>query len=88
MSLKIVHYPDECSFRSPEGALLSYRVEGGRYVFDHTFVPPELRGGGVAGQLAKAALEHARAEGWTVVPDCSYIEKYIARHPEYRSLLP
>lgn len=86
--MKIHHDPDEGVFRTREGAILSYSIHQGRHHFDHTVVPVELRGGGVAAQLAQAALEHARSEGWTVVPDCSFIEKYIARHPEYQSLLP
>jgi len=85
--MKIEHYPEDGAFRTPEGALLSYTRQGDLYYFDHTVVPPELRGGGVAGQLAKAALEHALAAGWTVVPECAYIEKFIARHPEYQTLL-
>jgi predicted GNAT family acetyltransferase len=53
----------------------------------HTFVPGELRGRGLAEQLVRAALEHARAEKLRVVPACSYVAKYIERHPEYRALL-
>jgi predicted GNAT family acetyltransferase len=83
----ITHDPDRQCFSTPEGATLTYTIEGGRHLFDHTEVPPSLRGQGVAGQLAKAALEHAKEQGWKVVPACSYIELYIRRHPEYESII-
>jgi predicted GNAT family acetyltransferase len=33
------------------------------------------------------ALETARANGWKVVPMCSYAVAYLRRHPEYNDLL-
>jgi predicted GNAT family acetyltransferase len=83
----IEHDPQQQCFRTAEGAILSYTLEQGRYLFNHTEVPPQLRGQGVAGKLAKAALDHARKQGWRVVPACSYIELYIRRHPEYAGLV-
>ncbi|HEY8901113.1 MAG TPA: GNAT family N-acetyltransferase [Chthoniobacterales bacterium] len=67
-------------------AVLDYHIREGRMVITHTFVPPEMRGGGIAGELVKRALEHARAEGLRVVPQCSYVDAYLRRHPEYASL--
>ena len=66
---------------------LTYVFEGKRVVFTHTFVPPELRGRGVAEKLARAALDWARHERKRVVPACSYVAKFIERHPEDRELL-
>lgn len=68
-------------------AVAEYEVRGGEWVMTHTFVPGELRGRGLAEQLVRAALEHARAEKLRVVPACSYVAKFIERHPEYRTLL-
>lgn len=68
-------------------AHLDYLIEGGRMVCTHTFVPPELRGRGLAEQLVRAALAEARTKGWRVVPACSYVAAFIERHPEYRDLL-
>ena len=67
-------------------AHLDYLIEGGRMVCTHTFVPPALRGQGLAEQLVQAALAEARANGWRVVPACSYVAVFIERHPEYRDL--
>ena len=68
-------------------AVVSYTLEPGRIVFTHTHVPGELSGRGIANQLARAGLEHARANDLKVVVHCSFIAKYIERNPEYRDLL-
>ena len=68
-------------------AVAEYLLEGDdRVVFTHTFVPPELRGRGVAEKLVRTALEEARQEGRRVVPQCSYVALFIRRNPEFRSL--
>ncbi|HEY8933211.1 MAG TPA: GNAT family N-acetyltransferase [Rariglobus sp.] len=64
-----------------------YEIESDRMVFTHTFVPPELRGRGVAEQLVRRALAHARARNLRVVPVCSYVAAFIQRHAEFRDLL-
>lgn len=68
-------------------AVAEYRREEGRIVFTHTFVPPELRGRGVAEVLVRTALDDARREGLRVVPECSYVAIFIRRHPEFQDLL-
>jgi predicted GNAT family acetyltransferase len=71
---------------APE-AFLAYRVHRGRLVLDHTEVPHELRGRGLSQVLAQAALEHAKAHGYRVVPICPAVQLFLARHPEYKSPL-
>jgi len=46
-----------------------------------TFTPPAHRGRGFARRLVEAALAHARARGWAVVPSCSYVARYLASEP-------
>ena len=41
----------------------------------------------MAGQLVRAAFEHARQAGLTVVPRCSYAAEWSARHPEYADIV-
>lgn len=60
-----------------------YTLGDGEIVFTHTFVPPELRGRGIAEQLVRPALEHAKKEGLRVIPACSYVASFIRRHREY-----
>lgn len=68
-------------------AFLDYAIEGDRVVVEHTFVPDELRGQGLAAALTRAALEEARRAGWKVVPACSYVAAFIERHPEFADLI-
>lgn len=53
----------------------------------HTGVPAEVGGRGIAAALVKAAMNTARAEGWKVVPACSYAAVWMQRHPAYQDLL-
>ncbi len=61
-------------------SICEYELAGGKMVFTHTVVPPELRGRGIAEKLVRAALADARAEGRKVVPACSYVAKFLERH--------
>ncbi|MCU0788889.1 MAG: N-acetyltransferase [Verrucomicrobia bacterium] len=63
-------------------AFLSYVQEEGCVVFDHTFVPEALRGGGVGNTLVRAALEEAARRRWAVIARCSFVAAFLARHPE------
>jgi predicted GNAT family acetyltransferase len=51
-------------------------------VLTRTFVPPALRGRGLAETLVRAALDFARAERLRVIPACSYVAAFVDRHPE------
>jgi uncharacterized protein len=64
-----------------------YQLDGDRIVFTHTYVPPEVRGRGIAEQLVRPALAHARARQLRVVPACSYVAAFIERHREFSDLL-
>lgn len=68
-------------------SVCEYELAGGRMIFTHTVVPPELRGQGIAEKLVRAALADTRAAGCRVVPQCSYVAKFIARHAEFQDLL-
>ena len=63
-------------------AELVYRVEPGRLVLVHTGVPEELGGHGIAGDLVRAAVARAAAEGRTVVPWCPYARRWLRAHPD------
>lgn len=68
-------------------ATLSWRTRGGTRIAQSTFVPPEMRGRGVARQLVEALVADARAQGFTIVPQCSYVDALFKRHPEWADLL-
>lgn len=54
----------------------------------HTEVTERFAGQGLAGQLARFALDTARKEGIGVLPSCPYIRGWIQRHPDYLDLVP
>ena len=66
---------------------VSYRRAGNIVTLLHAEVPPALAGHGHGSTLVRATLERLRAEGARVVPVCSFVVRYIERHPEYRALL-
>jgi predicted GNAT family acetyltransferase len=67
----------------PEGtAELVYRRNGERLVLVHTGVPDALAGQGIGGLLVRAAVDHARADGLTVVPTCPFARDWLERHPD------
>lgn len=68
-------------------AVADYELDGERQVFTHTFVPPALRGKGLAEALVRTALKDAQAAGRKVVPACSYVAVFIERNKEFQPLL-
>jgi predicted GNAT family acetyltransferase len=68
-------------------SVIEYRRQGNTIYFLHTRVPPSLEGRGIASQMAKYALDAARARGDKVVPLCPFVSAYIQRHSEYQSLV-
>ncbi len=68
-------------------AVLEYHLQGDRMVITHTGVPAALEGQGIGSRLARAGLDHARAQGLKVVALCSFVAAYIQKHAEYQDLL-
>lgn len=70
-----------------DSAELTWRAQGPLRVADHTFVPPEMRGQGVAQLLVEALIADAREQGFKIVPQCSYVAAQFRRHSEWADLL-
>jgi uncharacterized protein len=68
-------------------AYLEYSLAGKVLQLIHSEVPPELRGHGLASELAKSALDWARENGIKVDVICPSVADYIEKHPEYRDLV-
>ncbi len=66
---------------------LTWVRHGNVHVADHTIVPPAIGGRGIAGQLVEALVADARAQGFRIDPECSYIAAAFRRHPEWADLL-
>lgn len=71
-------HPAELTWRS--------RSDGARIV-DHTFVPPQARGRGLAKQLVEAIIADARREGFKIVPVCPYVVEGFNRNPDWHDVL-
>ena len=88
--MSVEHDARRHRFHLPAGrgeAYLDYRVvDAGTLDFRSTYVDPALRGRGLAAEVVKEALDHARASGKRIVPTCSYVRAYLRRHPEYADL--
>jgi uncharacterized protein len=87
--LNVEHHPELSRFQATiDGRLCvaDYRMSNGVMHMTHTAVPPALQRRGIAAAIVQAALEHARAERLKVNPLCSYVARYMERHPETQDL--
>ncbi|MCJ2181508.1 N-acetyltransferase [Novosphingobium sp. 1949] len=62
---------------------LTWTERDGVRVAEHTLVPPEIGGRGVAGRLVEAMVADARENHFRIAPACSYVAAAFARHPEW-----
>lgn len=73
--------------RNGQRSELKYRKVSDKLLdYYSTYVPPELRGQGLAEKLARRALDYALENGFHVKPTCWYVAKFIERHDQYKSL--
>jgi hypothetical protein len=82
--MQVQHQIAQCCFvYQADGAeaRLEYRLfqaEGQPAVdFYHTYVPPELRGRGIAGVLTTAALQWAGQQQLRIYASCSYVARQL-----------
>jgi predicted GNAT family acetyltransferase len=65
---------------------LTWVLRGGARVAEHTLVPTAIGGRGVAARLVEALVADARAQGFAIVPECSYVAAQFKRHPDWADL--
>lgn len=83
--------PDESRFQ----LLLADRVAGsvtyqrrdGVIVLDHTEVAEDYAGRGLGSALARGVFDELRRQAAVVELDCPYLERWLARHPEYAEVV-
>ncbi len=68
-------------------AYIEYSLKVDKIYLTHTIVPEELGGRGIGSALVSQTLELIEKRGLKVVPVCSFVEAYIGRHPQWKSLL-
>ncbi len=65
---------------------LTWVERNGVRVAEHTLVPPEIGGRGVAALLVEALIGDAREQGFRVDPTCSYVAAKFDQRPEWADL--
>jgi predicted GNAT family acetyltransferase len=71
-----------------EIAYLEFEIDSGGWItLLHTEVPKPLRGRGLAGMLARTALEYARDNKLKVDLICPVVADYISKNPEFKNLV-
>ncbi len=68
-------------------AFIEYAVRPNILVLTHTEVDKALAGKGVGSELVETVLLEIELRGLKVVPECSFVEKYIKKHPEWHSIV-
>ena len=80
----VTNNPERHQFERHDGEYLSrlkYRIDGNVLDLLHTEVPPELKGRGIATQLAQTALAWAASNDMLVRPTCPFVQGYLQRNP-------
>ncbi len=77
----LAHFPG-----SDAKAKLTWTLRDGVRHAEHTLVPAEMRGRGIAGELVDALIADARRGGFKIAPDCSYVASKFAENPEWVEL--
>ncbi len=77
----VIYLPD-----GSEAEMTYARRDPGIIVADHTGVPPQYRGQGIAEKLVAEVMADAREKGFKIVPLCSYVVAQFRRHPEWADL--
>ncbi|MEL6991971.1 MAG: GNAT family N-acetyltransferase [Pseudomonadota bacterium] len=65
-----------------EAELTLSKVSPSLVIADHTFVPDDLRGQGIAGALAEKLIKDARSKGQRIVPLCPFVRAYALKRKE------
>lgn len=68
-------------------AVLNYKLADDVITLAHTETPVQARGRGIASRLVAGVLNEMRQRGLKIVPRCSFVRAYLAKHPEFRDLV-
>jgi len=68
-------------------AEMTYGRDHKQMVVDHTGVPKQFEGQGIAAKLVVAGVEFARQNGRKVVPVCPYVVVQFKRHKDWEDVL-
>lgn len=86
--MNILHEPQNSTFKlNVDGylAYVTYIIKENKLDINHTIVPSQIEGRGIASQLVKAAYDYALEQGLHPTATCSYAVIWLQRHPEYQN---
>lgn len=91
----LIDRPDALRFEqtvaAPDGTearvWADYAVQGRTRSLLHVEADTVLRGSGAAGRFMQALADHARAEGLSLAPRCSYAVAWFKRNPDQGDVL-
>ena len=89
--LRLDHDADRGRYGLWHGAtyvgFLGYRLDGEVATLQHTIINEEYGRRGFARALVTLVLEQMRERGLRIIPECTYVQDYLRRYPEYNDLL-
>jgi predicted GNAT family acetyltransferase len=65
---------------------LTWTARGDVRIAEHTLVPREIGGRGIAARLVEALVADARNQHFTIDPQCSYVAAQFDRHADWADL--
>lgn len=88
--MEVRHEPQHGRFTIDHGdamSVLQYRMadEGVMHMI-RTFVASEYREQGHGAMLVRAALDHAREQGYRITSSCWFVDAFVDAHEEYQPL--
>jgi predicted GNAT family acetyltransferase len=91
VSVTVVDNPTDSRFEARVDGTLAgvseYELTSDTIIFLHTQVAEKYEGQGVGSEIARYALDDARARGLYVRPLCPFIRGWLKRHSEYDDLV-
>ena len=66
---------------------IGYHREDDVVTIQHTIVNEEFGRRGYARALVTLVLDRLANEGAKIVPECSYVQDYLRRYPEYQDMV-
>tara|TARA_R110002124_G_scaffold114535_2_gene269157 strand:- start:4423 stop:4719 length:297 start_codon:yes stop_codon:yes gene_type:complete len=69
-----------------EAEMTFRKTDNGNIIIDHTGVPPEFQGRGIAAKLVEYAVSDARKGHFRITPVCSYAVNQFRRHANWSDI--
>ena len=66
---------------------MTYTIENGNMIIDHTEVDESLRGKNIGHQLVEQGVEYARQQQLKIIPLCTYAKAVIENTEEFQDVL-